>query len=72
MNLWPVEHFCPPFFSRSALNWSEVHFYRTTSYKIHTLNAIGIVKYTILDGDAKFVQNRRAFDKAVGKVIIHQ
>ena len=34
------------------------------------LNAIGIVKYTILDGDAKFVHKRRAFDKAVGKVII--
>ena len=26
MNLWPVEHFCPLFFSRS---WSVVHFYRS-------------------------------------------
>ena len=23
MNLWPVEHFCPPFFSRSALIWKK-------------------------------------------------
>ena len=51
MNLWPVEHFFPPFFSRSALNqhwsgkkqgkkgfnWSEVHFVGSTSYEIHIL-----------------------------------
>ena len=40
MNLWPVEHYCPHLFSRSALiwtkseekvfNWSEVHFYRSS------------------------------------------
>ena len=23
MNLWPVEQFCPPFFSRSALIWKK-------------------------------------------------
>ena len=23
MNLWPVEHFCPPFFSRSVLIWKK-------------------------------------------------
>ena len=23
MNLWPVEHFFPPFFSRSALIWKK-------------------------------------------------
>ena len=53
MNLWPVEHFFPPFFSRSALNqhwsgkkrgkkvfnWSEVHHSEVISYKIHTLIA---------------------------------
>ena len=47
MNLWPVEYFCPLFFSRSVLiwkkrgtnvfNWSEVHFHWSTSYKIYTL-----------------------------------
>ena len=51
MNLWPVEHLFPPFFSRSVLiqcwsgkkrgkkvfNWSEVHFFGSTSYEIHTL-----------------------------------
>ena len=51
MHLWPVEHYFPPFFSRSALIWkkrgkkcstgqrfifSEV----LTSYEIHTLNAL--------------------------------
>ena len=39
MNLWPVEHFCPPFFPdqcwsgkkrrTKVFNWSEVHFYRS-------------------------------------------
>ena len=51
MNLWPVEHFFPPFFSRSALNqhwsgkkrgkkvfnWLEVHFFGSISYEIHIL-----------------------------------
>ena len=43
LNLWPVEHFCPPFFSTSPLmwkkvfNWSDVHFYRSNFYKIHIL-----------------------------------
>ena len=31
MNLWPVEHFFPPFFSRSVL------LFGSTSYKIHNL-----------------------------------
>jgi hypothetical protein len=53
MNIWPVEHFFPPFFSRSAknqhwsgkkrgkkvFNWSEVHFSGRTSYEIHILVA---------------------------------
>ena len=43
MNLWPVEHFFPPFFSRSA----EVHFFGSTSYEIHILvtilKALGII-----------------------------
>ena len=40
MNLWPVEHFCSPFFfsdqhwsgkkrGTKVFNWSEVHFYRS-------------------------------------------
>ena len=47
MNLWPVEHFCTQFFFQISadlektgdkmFNWSEVHFYWSTSYKIHTL-----------------------------------
>ena len=51
MNLWPVEHFFPLFFSRSALNqhWSgkkrgkkvfnssEFHFFGSISYEIHIL-----------------------------------
>ena len=76
MNLWPVEHFFPPFFSRSVLigwnysiytnfvmyffvkinfppistdleknggkvfNWSEVHFFGSTSYEIHILTVV--------------------------------
>jgi hypothetical protein len=50
MNLWPVEPFCPDFFSRSALHWSgkkrgqkgstgqRFICMEVTSYKIHTLN----------------------------------
>ena len=51
INLWPVGTLFPRFFSRSALNqhwsgkkrgkkvpnWSEVHFFRSTSYEIHIL-----------------------------------
>ena len=57
MNLWPVEHLFPPFFSRSALNqhwsgkkrgkkvfnWSEVHFFGSTCYEIHILMNFGII-----------------------------
>ena len=48
MNLWPVEHFFPPFFfqistdlektgEKSVQNWSEVLFFGSTSYEIHSL-----------------------------------
>ena len=51
MNLWPVEHFCPPFFSRSVLISADLEknggqkcstgqrfiFTEATFYKIHIL-----------------------------------
>ena len=41
MQLWPVEHFCTHFFSRSVLIWKKsedkLHFSEVTSYKIHIL-----------------------------------
>ena len=47
MNLWPVEHFFPQFgvpysiqvpqIEEKMFNWSEVHLYRSISYKIHIL-----------------------------------
>ena len=36
MILWPVEHFCSPFFFPDQ-HWSEIHLYRVTCYKIHIL-----------------------------------
>ena len=45
VKLWRVEHFFPPFFSRSMLiggkfifyNSSEFHFFGSISYEIHIL-----------------------------------
>ena len=49
MNLWPVEHFCPPFFNQSGTDLEKTGgqkcstgqrfiFTEVTFYKIHILN----------------------------------
>ena len=42
MNLWPVEHWSgkkrgKKVFKNGVFNWSEVHFYRSKSYKMYIL-----------------------------------
>ena len=34
MNLWPVEHFFPPFFFQISADWWKIYFYKKIHYKI--------------------------------------
>ena len=56
MSLWPVEHFCPQFFSRSATGQRFI-FIEVTFYKIHIFgynfqawsSTINVLNHSVVD-----------------------